>query len=90
MNKTNKKPIDQTPAYLAGLEARHASPVDMQVAINESIQVVKGLDRLRYGSCNTCTHTTEAEDYKTVTEIQLRGLNLRLCPACAGQLKLAL
>ena len=63
--------------------------VSMQVAINESVQVLKDLDRLCFGSCNARTLSTEVEDYKTVTEVQMRGLNFRLCLACAGRLNLA-
>lgn len=54
------------------------------------MDVEKGLERRRYGSCNACTLDTQAADYTTVTEIRLRGLNFRLCPSCAEQLKLAL
>lgn len=68
----------------------HVPPVGMQIGINESMQVTKGLDRLSRGSCNACTLSTQSDDYVTVTEVQLRGLNFRLCPACAKTLKLAL
>lgn len=72
------------------MASAHTPPAGMQVSVNESIQVTKGLDRGSSGSCNACTISTQTHDYRTVTEVQLRGLNFRLCPSCAGQLKLAL
>lgn len=68
------------------MASAHAAPSGLEVGINESIQVVKGLGRNHTGSCNACTAT----GYETVTKVELRGLNIRLCPACAKTLKLAL
>lgn len=68
----------------------HIPDPAMQVKLNEFIDVKKGLDRLRVGSCNACTSATQAETYSTVTEVQLRGLVLRLCPSCVKTLKFAL
>ena len=72
------------------MASAHTPPVGMQINVNESIQVTKGLDRVSSGSCNACTLSSQANDYRTVTEVQLRGLNFRLCTSCAAQLKLAL
>jgi hypothetical protein len=68
----------------------HTAPSGLHVGVNETIQVVKNLGRSHAGSCNACTPATQATGYETVTEVQLRGLNFRLCPACAKTLKLAL
>jgi hypothetical protein len=57
---------------------------------NEFIHVRKDMDRTREGSCNACTPATQTEEYTKVVEIQLRGHNIRLCPACAKTLKLSL
>jgi hypothetical protein len=72
------------------MRSAHAAPSGLQVGINESIQVAKGLVRSHAGSCNACTPETQATGYETVTEVQLRGLNFRLCPACTKTLKTAL
>lgn len=72
------------------MASAHVPPVGMQIGVNESIRVAKGLDRRVYGSCNACATSTQAAEYQDVMEVQLRGLTFRLCPACAEQLKLAL
>lgn len=68
----------------------HTAPLGMQVSLNEAIAVSKDIDRRHAGSCNGCTSSTQASEYETVTEVQLRGLSFRLCPVCARTLKLAL
>ena len=68
----------------------HKAGKNMQASLNEFIQVKKELDRDRHGSCNACTPATQAESYSKVTEVELRGLVFRLCPACSKTLKLAL
>ena len=58
---------------------------------HEGIRVNPKADRVMVGSCNACTTITKNPDaYTHVTEVHLRGLSLRLCPACCSILKLAL
>jgi hypothetical protein len=66
------------------------APEGMQIGVNETMQVTKGLYRRLEGSCNACATTVSSEQHETVTRVELRGLNFRLCPPCATQLKLAL
>lgn len=72
------------------MASAHTVDHSMKVNFNEVIEARKGLDRRHAGSCNACTPFTQVEDYTTVTEVQLRGLTFRLCPACGHKLKLAL
>lgn len=59
------------------------------IRVNEIIKV-KGGRRAYLGSCNACAvgqyEVGQAGD-DLVTEVQLRGLNFRLCCACRNQLK---
>jgi len=45
--------------------------------------VLKHLARYEVGSCNACTEPT----HKTVTEIRLRNMSVRLCDECLKVLK---
>lgn len=65
----------------------HKAPQDMQIHLNENLQVSKGVDRNLAGSCNACTPFNQVAEYTKVTHIHMRGLSLRLCPACAQKLK---
>lgn len=61
------------------------------VSLNEAIRVNKHADRASSGSCNACTKGVYATNINTnkemVTEVQLRGLNFRLCVQCRVILK---
>nr|WP_293595615.1 hypothetical protein [Polaromonas sp. 39-63-25] len=72
------------------MASAHKANPSMQVSLNEFLAVKKGLDKARHGSCNACAPSTQTEEYSTVTEVELRGLVFRLCPACANTLKLTL
>lgn len=63
------------------------TPLPGRVELNEQIQVHKKVDRKIHGSCNACTSFTQLIEYDTVTEVHLRGMSFRLCPACRKTLK---
>ena len=56
---------------------------------HEGITVLKQ-PRDIVGSCNACTLITNPIAYTTVTEIHIRSMSIRLCPACLADLKKAL
>lgn len=65
----------------------HIAPDGLTVGVNETMRVSRGNERTSVGSCNACTPQTQEATYQTVTLVELRGLQLRLCPCCAASLK---